>query len=57
MTSKNNDQKNNDKNLSEETSSAPLVEKTTSQQDADLKKEQPQAAEPPKNSRANQSRV
>lgn len=48
MTSKNNDQKNNDKNLSEETSSAPLVEKTTSQQDADLKKEQPQAAEPPK---------
>ncbi|MBS9862142.1 uroporphyrinogen-III C-methyltransferase [Vibrio alginolyticus] len=48
MTSKNNDQKNNDKNLSEETSSAPLVEKTTSQQDAAPKKEQPQAAEPPK---------
>jgi uroporphyrin-3 C-methyltransferase len=48
MTSKNNDQKNNDKNLSEETSSAPLAEKSTSQQDAAPKKEQPKVAEPPK---------
>lgn len=48
MTSKNNDQKNNDKNLSEETSSAPLAEKNTSQQDAAPKKEQPKVAEPPK---------
>ncbi|HHF3232717.1 TPA: uroporphyrinogen-III C-methyltransferase [Vibrio diabolicus] len=48
MTSKNNDQKNNDKNLSEETSSAPLAEKSTPQQDAAPKKEQPKVAEPPK---------
>ncbi|MCK8065943.1 MULTISPECIES: uroporphyrinogen-III C-methyltransferase [Vibrio] len=48
MTSKNNDQKNNDKNLSEETSSAPLAEKSTSQQDAAPKKEQPKVAECPK---------
>ncbi|AVF58583.1 uroporphyrinogen-III C-methyltransferase [Vibrio diabolicus] len=48
MTSKNNDQKNNDKNLSEETSSAPIAEKSTSQQDAAPKKEQPKVAEPPK---------
>ncbi|AVF96509.1 heme biosynthesis operon protein HemX [Vibrio diabolicus] len=48
MTSKNNDQKNNDKNLSEETSSAPLAEKSTSQQDAAPKKEQPKVAEHPK---------
>ncbi|MCR9673534.1 uroporphyrinogen-III C-methyltransferase [Vibrio alginolyticus] len=48
MTSKNNDQKNNDKNLSEATSSAPLAEKSTSQQDAAPKKEQPKVAEPPK---------
>ncbi|HHF2940284.1 TPA: uroporphyrinogen-III C-methyltransferase [Vibrio diabolicus] len=48
MTSKNNDQKNNDKNLSEETSSAPLAEKSTSQQDAAPKKEQPKVAESPK---------
>ncbi|MFH4500482.1 uroporphyrinogen-III C-methyltransferase [Vibrio diabolicus] len=48
MTSKNNDQKNNDKNLSEETSSAPIAEKSTSQQDAAPKEEQPKVAEPPK---------
>ncbi|MGY5823413.1 uroporphyrinogen-III C-methyltransferase [Vibrio chemaguriensis] len=48
MTSKNNDQKNNDKNLSEETSSAPIAEKSTSQQDAAPKKEQPKVAEHPK---------
>ncbi|GAK19401.1 LOW QUALITY PROTEIN: uroporphyrinogen-III methyltransferase [Vibrio sp. JCM 19053] len=49
MTSKNNDQKNNDKNLSEETSSAPLVEKKPHRSRMrTLKKEQPQAAEPPK---------
>ncbi len=34
MTSKNNDQKNNDKNLAEETSSAPLAEKEVPKQDA-----------------------
>jgi len=48
MTSKNNDKKNNDKNLSKETSSAQIAEKSTSQQDADSKKEQPKVAEPQK---------
>ena len=42
MTSKNNDQKNNDKNLAEETTSAPLAEKDTPKQDAEPTKESPQ---------------
>ncbi|NVC95553.1 heme biosynthesis operon protein HemX [Vibrio natriegens] len=44
MTSKNNDQKNNDKNLAEETSSAPLAEKDTPKQDAEPTKESSQPA-------------
>lgn len=39
MTSKNNDQKNNDKNLTEETTSAPLAEKDTPKKDAEPTKE------------------
>ncbi|MBR9789682.1 MAG: heme biosynthesis operon protein HemX [Vibrionaceae bacterium] len=42
MTSKNNDQKNNDKNLAEETSSAPLAEKDTPKQDVEPEKESSQ---------------
>ncbi|MGP8308941.1 uroporphyrinogen-III C-methyltransferase [Vibrio sp. YIC-376] len=46
MTSKNNDQKNNDKNLAEETSSpAPLAEKDAPQQDAEPKKESSKPAD------------
>lgn len=46
MTSKNNDQKNNDKNLAEETpSSAPLAEKDAPQQDAEPKQESSKPAD------------
>ncbi len=45
MTSKNNDQKNNDKNLAEETTSAPLAEKDTPKQDAEPSKESPLSAD------------
>ncbi|MDV6254040.1 uroporphyrinogen-III C-methyltransferase [Vibrio sp. EA2] len=45
MTSKNNDQKNNDKNLAEETSSAPLAEKDTPKQDVEPEKEASQPAD------------
>ncbi|EPO5782100.1 uroporphyrinogen-III C-methyltransferase [Vibrio harveyi] len=38
MTSKNNDQKNNDKNLSEETTSAPLAEKDTPKKESEPNK-------------------
>ncbi|MFN1603052.1 uroporphyrinogen-III C-methyltransferase [Vibrio harveyi] len=38
MTSKNNDQKNNDKNLSEETTSAPLAEKDTPKKESEPSK-------------------
>lgn len=46
MTSKNNDQKNNDKNLSEETTSAPLAEKDTPKKESEpTKPEQPNKVE------------
>ncbi len=45
MTSKNNDPKNNDKNLAEETTSAPLAEKDTLKQDAEPGKESSQSAD------------
>ncbi|MED5505965.1 MAG: uroporphyrinogen-III C-methyltransferase [Pseudomonadota bacterium] len=46
MTSKNNDQKNNDKNLSEETTSAPLAEKDTPKKESKpTKPEQPNKVE------------
>ncbi|AWA99051.1 heme biosynthesis operon protein HemX [Vibrio harveyi] len=46
MTSKNNDQKNNDKNLSEETTSAPLAEKDTPKKESEPSKaEQPNKVE------------
>ncbi|KIP79213.1 uroporphyrin-III methyltransferase [Vibrio harveyi] len=48
MTSKNNDQKNNDKNLSEQTASAPLAEKDTPQQESEPKKVDSKPAEPTK---------
>ncbi len=47
MTSKNNDQKNNDKNLAEETTSAPLAEKNTPKQDAEPTKESSRPATKP----------
>ncbi|PFG58747.1 uroporphyrin-3 C-methyltransferase [Vibrio sp. ES.051] len=48
MTSKNNDQKNNDKNLSEETSSAALAEKDVAKQEPEPEKESPKIADTPK---------
>ncbi|HGY9571344.1 TPA: uroporphyrinogen-III C-methyltransferase [Vibrio harveyi] len=48
MTSKNNDQKNNDKNLSEETTSAPLAEKDTPKKEYELSKAESKPAEPTK---------
>ncbi len=45
MTSKNNDQKNNDKNLAEETSSAPLAENDTPKQEVEPEKESSQPAD------------
>ncbi|HHP0482914.1 TPA: uroporphyrinogen-III C-methyltransferase [Vibrio campbellii] len=46
MTSKNNDQKNNDKNLSEQTTSAPLAEKDTPKKESEpTKPEQPNKVE------------
>ncbi|WP_418104010.1 uroporphyrinogen-III C-methyltransferase [Vibrio harveyi] len=48
MTSKNNDQKNNDKNLSEETTSAPLAEKDTPKKEYEPSKAESKPAEPTK---------
>ncbi|MFN1651789.1 uroporphyrinogen-III C-methyltransferase [Vibrio rotiferianus] len=48
MTSKNNDQKNNDKNLSEETTSAPLAEKDTPKKESESSKAESKPAEPTK---------
>lgn len=48
MTSKNNDQKNNDKNLSEETTSAPLAEKGTPKKESEPSKAESKPAEPTK---------
>ncbi|MET2855043.1 uroporphyrinogen-III C-methyltransferase [Vibrio owensii] len=48
MTSKNNDQKNNDKNLSEETTSAPLAEKDTPKKESEPSKPESKPAEPTK---------
>ncbi|GLR05092.1 heme biosynthesis operon protein HemX [Vibrio hyugaensis] len=48
MTSKNNDQKNNDKNLSEQTASALLAEKDTPKQESEPKKVDSKPAEPTK---------
>ncbi|WP_447470306.1 uroporphyrinogen-III C-methyltransferase [Vibrio harveyi] len=48
MTSKNNDQKNNDKNLSEETTSAPLAEKDTPKKESEPSKAESKPAEPTK---------
>lgn len=48
MTSKNNDQKNNDKNLSEETTSAPLAEKDTPKKESEPSKAELKPAEPTK---------
>ncbi|HDM8187926.1 TPA: uroporphyrinogen-III C-methyltransferase [Vibrio harveyi] len=48
MTSKNNDQKNNDKNLSEETTSAPLAEKDTPKKESEPSKTKSKPAEPTK---------
>ncbi|WP_411065358.1 uroporphyrinogen-III C-methyltransferase [Vibrio rotiferianus] len=48
MTSKNNDQKNNDKNLSEETTSAPLAEKDTPKKESESGKAESKPAEPTK---------
>ena len=48
MTSKNNDQKNNDKNLSEETTSAPLAEKDTPKKESEPSKAESKPAEPNK---------
>ncbi|WP_045372343.1 uroporphyrinogen-III C-methyltransferase [Vibrio campbellii] len=48
MTSKNNDQKNNDKNLSEETTSAPLAEKDTPKKESEPSKAESKSAEPTK---------
>ncbi|CAH1562085.1 uroporphyrinogen-III C-methyltransferase [Vibrio owensii] len=48
MTSKNNDQKNNDKNLSEETTSAPLAEKDTPKKESEPSKAASKPAEPTK---------
>ncbi|WP_045416906.1 uroporphyrinogen-III C-methyltransferase [Vibrio owensii] len=48
MTSKNNDQKNNDKNLSEETTSAPLAEKDTPKKESEPSKAKSKPAEPTK---------
>ncbi|WP_050937220.1 uroporphyrinogen-III C-methyltransferase [Vibrio harveyi] len=45
MTSKNNDQKNNDKNLSEETTSAPLAEKDTPKKESEPSKAESKPAE------------
>ncbi len=45
MTSKNNDQKNNDKNLAEDTSSAPLAEQDTPKKDAEPQQETAQPAD------------
>ncbi|YCO03734.1 uroporphyrinogen-III C-methyltransferase [Vibrio sp. VNB-15] len=48
MTSKNNDQKNNDKNLSEQPSSAPLADKGTPKKDSEPNKVESKPAEPTK---------
>jgi uroporphyrin-3 C-methyltransferase len=48
MTSKNNDQKNNDKNLSEETTSAPLAEKDAPKKESESSKAESKPAEPTK---------
>ncbi|MFN1584436.1 uroporphyrinogen-III C-methyltransferase [Vibrio rotiferianus] len=48
MTSKNNDQKNNDKNLSEETTSAPLAEKDTPKKESESSQAESKPAEPTK---------
>ncbi|WP_440885281.1 uroporphyrinogen-III C-methyltransferase [Vibrio campbellii] len=48
MTSKNNDPKNNDKNLSEETTSAPLAEKDTPKKESEPSKAESKPAEPTK---------